>query len=917
MMILQNVLLMAAPDSEALLDALRRGEVCYDPKGPARLAMINPTEDRRQRAIKLVTKGKASHGIQDMWFSPGGLLLNGGKLAFMYPGIDSSATVETHEVADSFQLPRVRSHQDASLENRGNEVFFTSDLYSKILERLEIRPDYVLGHSIGEWSAMLACGYTADQTVEEIAAAFRPGMLPVPGLVFVALGCGVEQARAAIAGLPEIEVSHDNCPHQSILCGIEASADLAIARLSGLRIMCQKLDFQSGFHTALFKNFTGPIAKSFGSLNFSKPRYPLWSATTCQPYPEPEDQVKGLLLQHLVEPVRFRELTEALYQKGARVFLQVGSGSLPGFVDDTLRGRPHLCLSTLHPQRAALAQLQRFYLGLFVEGAVMSLKGAQPQAMKGQSPRPAVQSQVEPTVSVPSVSQAELLREMEACFQDMREAMQEVTFALQSTAPFRKIITMTLSLPERPELMDHCIYRQKRGWKNASDLFPVMPMTATIDWIREIAEQHVSDRLVIAVEQIRASKWLAVESRKDLEIELTYDGRSRLKVDILGHFVATAVLATAYPEAPACSLLPLINPKPSEIPMQGVYRDGWLFHGPLYQCLETMDAVGDDGIDGSIRATPTRGALLDNAGQLAGLWVMQRMAVDRYAMPIRIARVSFFGPQPTSGILDTKVRNTRVRSRDLSFEIEVSTKGQVWAKLEGWEKWRFECDDVLWQFLLKPGRRLMADQRRGFSWFEPSQISDAIAHEMARRYLREAEFKIYQSLGRKQKSWICGRIAAKDAIRHYLWAQGYPHDIFPAEIWIENDIHGKPCITELPGATPLFISISHKEGLGVALVRQKSTLGIDIEKIDPRESSFEAIAFTAVEQDMIPKQDRYEWITRFWGAKEAFAKSSGLGLQGDPKNIVVEEFKQDRIRIQSSWVQSTKVGSFIVSQFEG
>jgi phosphopantetheinyl transferase (holo-ACP synthase) len=391
-----------------------------------------------------------------------------------------------------------------------------------------------------------------------------------------------------------------------------------------------------------------------------------------------------------------------------------------------------------------------------------------------------------------------------------------------TTDAFRIRIQHSLSLKNRPELMDYCIYRQKKGWKNTSDLFPVMPMTATIEFVGQLAESHVEQRVVIATEDISASKWLSVESVKDLDIELSYDGHSRLKVEIIGHFSATAVMAIAYPPAPDCTLAPLTNPEPSSIPLATVYEDGWLFHGARYQGLAAFDAVGDDGIDGKIRATSTPGALLDNVGQLAGLWIMQRLPIDRYAMPIRIKRISFHGPQPALGVLDCRIRNRRIRSRDIMFDMEVSAQGRVWARIEAWEKWRFECDDKLWQFLLKLGRRLLAEQRDGFSCFEPEQLSDSIAHDLSRRYRREDERKIYQSLGAKQKDWICGRVAAKDAIRQFLWSRGYSHDIYPAEILIQNDVKGKPCITEMPGPWLLHVSISHKDNRGVAMVSERA-----------------------------------------------------------------------------------------------
>lgn len=925
---LEPVLIIAAQSQTELIAALHRGKSAIDKEGGFRLAILNPSPERIAKAEKIIGKGRASHGLQDIWYSPAGMLLSGGKLAFMYPGIDSLGRPDVTAVSQHFRIPARASVVDDTLESRGAEVFYTSDLYSKILERLEIKPSLMLGHSLGEWSAVLASGIIGSDTVESVVETLQPGMLPVPGVVFAALGCSVEQARGAIEGLSRIEVSHDNCPHQSIICGDEESIDTAVARLTSKRIMCQKLDFRSGFHTSMFRDFVGPLAHNINTMRLSKAKLPVWSATTCRPYPSDEKELRHLLVQHLLESVRFRELTQILHAEGARVFVQVGAGSLPGFINDTLRGLPHLCLSTATPTRDSLDQLQRFGLALFVEGANLRIDlladlhdDAFIQAVDEPvatilpfTPRAAPKSD-DLTLPRHSVT-PDLMTELQACFADIQLATLDIVAALQAVPAFSKKIVRTLTLKDRPELMDHCFYKQKKGWKNIHDLFPVMPMTASIDLLLRLAHDLFVDRKVIAIEDISASRWLAVEQPKTIEIEIHFDGRNRLKINIVGHFVGTVVIADQYTHAPSPELEAMINPRASSIPARSVYDGGWLFHGPAYQGISAFRAVGDNGIQGTIRASRVPGALLDNVGQIAGIWIMQAMPVDKYAMPIRIRKISFFGPQPERGDVDCNVRCERVRARDIMFNMELSHEGHIWATIEGWEKWRFECDDKLWNFLLAPGRAMLSAQKDSFTFFEREFLTDTICEDLAKRYLREAEREVYQKLGKKRQSWICGRIAAKDAIRYFLWTNGYAGDIFPAEIWIENDASGKPVVSEMPGDILLSVSISHKEGMGVANVSRRGDIGIDIEKIEKREASFEKTVFSSYEMSILPGVDRSEWITRFWSAKEAFAKSTGLGLQGDPRKFPIEEIRPEAIRIQSTWVRSIKHGAYIVSQKE-
>jgi acyl transferase domain-containing protein len=106
---------------------------------------------------------------------------------------------------------------------------------------------------------------------------------------------------------------------------------------------------------------------------FQKTKIPLWSATTLEPYPADQAAIRKLSAEHLVEPVRFRELTDKLYEEGARVFIQVGTGGLIGFIDDTLKGKAFSTIPSSVPTRSALAQLQRVVASLFVEGKPLLL----------------------------------------------------------------------------------------------------------------------------------------------------------------------------------------------------------------------------------------------------------------------------------------------------------------------------------------------------------------------------------------------------------------------------------------------------------------------------------------------------------------------------------------------------------------
>ncbi|MGH9066364.1 MAG: beta-ketoacyl synthase N-terminal-like domain-containing protein, partial [Acidimicrobiales bacterium] len=364
----ERLILCAADDAGELLDQLDRQldrpEAGVPPGvlgSPARLrlALVDADRKRVDFARQVVAAGTPWRGRLDVWFSPGRLLDGTGKVAFLFPGIEAVFDPQVDDVADAFGLPRLDPVDTTRLGRHGFGVLDLGRLLDRALRATGIRPDVVAGHSIGEGSGMVAAGMVPDDRADEHLASLDPDRLAVADLVFAAVGCAASEATRLTTGVEDISVSHDNCPHQSILCGTEAAVATALDRFRTAKVMAQQLPFRSGFHSPMFEPHLEPIRASLAGLALQAPRVPLWSATTCEPYPSEPDAIRALAARHLVEPVRFRELALRLHDHGVRAFVQVGTGSLVGFLDDTLPGREYLAVTAASRQNPGLAQLRR------------------------------------------------------------------------------------------------------------------------------------------------------------------------------------------------------------------------------------------------------------------------------------------------------------------------------------------------------------------------------------------------------------------------------------------------------------------------------------------------------------------------------------------------------------------------------
>ena len=100
----ERILVLAEPDVSTLARALERGDTELR-DGPARLALVDPTPERRARALEIVRRGIAVHGKGGVDFSPRGLALDAGKVAFVFPGVEAAFHLCVEDVAAAFDRP--------------------------------------------------------------------------------------------------------------------------------------------------------------------------------------------------------------------------------------------------------------------------------------------------------------------------------------------------------------------------------------------------------------------------------------------------------------------------------------------------------------------------------------------------------------------------------------------------------------------------------------------------------------------------------------------------------------------------------------------------------------------------------------------------------------------------------------------
>lgn len=817
-----RALLIAGRDPGEVLEALDRGVSRTDAAGPSRLAVLDPDPERVARASEIVARGER-HAERDgsIAFTPRGLRTDGGGIAFVFPGVEGEFEADLADLATELGVPCPPSVGSDDLETMGAVIIQVNRMMDRALRDGGIEPDMVAGHSIGEWSALVSSGVISESTVDHLIETLQPGSLETPGVVFAAVGGDLDRIGRALQRFPEVHVSLENCPHQTVVCGPEEDVEALVKELRKERVSSLVLPFRSGFHTPHFIPYLDPMRSIFEDLDVEAPRETTWSTATCEPFPDDPDGIRERILEQLVRPVRFRSLIERMYAEGTRVFVQPGQGNLPGFVRDTLRGRPHLALTAIDPRRSGFEQLGRMAGPLWAEGGTFDVHAFLEPVGEDDRPGPGngrppgerlflgakvvhATGPLRTPLGTPASPEKEIdaedpilatfersMREIERARRDVEEAWRTKRRS-DRLAPRSSTTRRRLSLEDQPYLRDHSFFDLPDGWPDVTDGFPNVPMTMSISMMIEAAADLVPEREVVGVREVRAFRWIELDEPRTVEIEAAFDGDGEVSVRIGEAVEGRVILADRYPAPPPSPLSPG-EVWDLDLSTVDMYRDRFMFHGPAYRSVERLVETGPRGIRGRVRRLPAEGSLLDATGQLIGFWIVWTASDNPVSYPMLIDTISFYGPAPEVGEeLGCVGRIRHYGERQVRADVDfVLDDGSVWARVEGFLSRRNRMEASMESVVRGPGRHALArplTEVPDACWFD-ADVSDATTRDyFAGLYLNGREREAYGALpDREKEPWLRARIAAKDAVRHRLWRDGHG-DVYPIEV----EIHGSP-----------------------------------------------------------------------------------------------------------------------------
>ncbi|MFD6441507.1 ACP S-malonyltransferase [Peribacillus sp. NPDC060186] len=281
-----------------------------------------------------------------------------GKIAFVFPGQGSQSTgMGQNLFQENERAQQIFRTADEKLDFPLSELIFngpqqeltvtynaqpalltTSYAFVRALEEKGIKPDFTAGHSLGEYTALVASGaisfedavYTVRKRGEFMEAAVPNGQGSMAAILGMEREALTEVTAEITATGESVQLANINCPGQIVISGTAEGVKLASAKAkeNGAK-RALPLEVSGPFHSELMKPAAEKLQNVLDEVSFQQAEIPVISNVTANPITAPAE-IKEKLIEQLYSPVLWEDSVKKLLELGVDTFIEVGPGKVLG-----------------------------------------------------------------------------------------------------------------------------------------------------------------------------------------------------------------------------------------------------------------------------------------------------------------------------------------------------------------------------------------------------------------------------------------------------------------------------------------------------------------------------------------------------------------------------------------------------------
>lgn len=273
------------------------------------------------------------------------------KIAFMFPGQGSQAVGMGKDFYEKEQIKVLYDQANQVLgkditklmfegpteeltetENAQPALLLSSIAAYTLLEQAGIKPIMTVGHSLGEYSALVAANSLKLEEALPLVAtrgklmekAFPKGQ----GTMAAVIGLSQDEIEQELSKITDeiVDLANLNCPGQIVISGSKKGIDQAevLLKEAGARRVLP-LNVSGPFHSRLMKEANEEFEKSLNQVNLSDAEIPVYANVTGNAATD-KNEIKDLLVKQLYSPVRFEESIRNILTTDVDAFVEVGTG---------------------------------------------------------------------------------------------------------------------------------------------------------------------------------------------------------------------------------------------------------------------------------------------------------------------------------------------------------------------------------------------------------------------------------------------------------------------------------------------------------------------------------------------------------------------------------------------------------------
>lgn len=277
-------------------------------------------------------------------------------IAFVFPGQGSQYVGMGDDLPEGIRdghmlkASQILSYNMADLCHSGPEeklketiytqpsIVVTSICANEMVTEHGLVPDFVAGHSVGEFSALYACGaVNFDSILRLVAERARLMEEYGRGTMVAVIGLSNDEVDQVVKGINGVVIANINSPVQTVISGeVDAvtKASEILKEKGAKRVIPLKVG--GAFHSFIYEEAAKVFAEYIDKFEFHEPAFPIFPNVIAEPTTDPT-VIKDCLKKQIINPVRWSETIINMVGQGVKTFVEIGPGRvLSGLIRRTV-----------------------------------------------------------------------------------------------------------------------------------------------------------------------------------------------------------------------------------------------------------------------------------------------------------------------------------------------------------------------------------------------------------------------------------------------------------------------------------------------------------------------------------------------------------------------------------------------------